>query len=64
MLHELLTWLSAEGLSRDGLYIFAIIIIIGILKHGTEGIIDIFWFFRKGNKREKTNWTNRDSNDA
>lgn len=55
MLHEVLQWLSAEGLSRDGLYIFAIIIIIGILKHGTESIIDLFWFFKKGKKDEKNN---------
>lgn len=63
MLHELLQWLSQEHLAKDGLYCAVIIVIVAILKFGTEGIIDFFWFFRKG-KNEKTNRVSRGSDDV
>lgn len=40
LLHEFLTWLSQEGLAREGLYIFGVIVLVVILKGGAEGIVN------------------------
>ena len=54
LLHEFLTWLSQEGLAREGLYIVGVIVLVIVLKGGTESCID-FIFFRKGKNNEKNN---------
>ncbi len=51
MLHEVLAWLSQEGLAREGLYLFGAIVLVKVLKGGTEGFID--YIFKKGRKNEK-----------
>lgn len=52
-LHEFLMWLSKEGLAREGLYIFGVIVLTIVLKGGAEGIVN--FILRKGNKNEKIN---------
>lgn len=53
LLHEFLTWLSQEGLAREGLYIIGLIVLVAVMKGSAEGIVN--FILRRGDKNEKTN---------
>lgn len=40
LLHEFLTWLSQEGLAREGLYIMGLILLVAVMNGSAKALVD------------------------
>ena len=46
LLHEFLTWLSQEGLAREGLYIMGLILLVAVMNGSAKALVD--FILRRG----------------